>query len=396
MKVINKFIIISILLLKLVNSKPILKFNNINQFKIVQFTDLHYGSDPESDVDSVYSQITILDYEKPDLVVFSGDMISGYLNPFEDNDKNYWKYWNLFTEPLIERNIPWAITFGNHDGEGALSTNEILKIDQTFNLSLSQSNSVEMHGIANYVLKISSSNSSKEEPASLIYIFDSSTKGCSKLDWGCVHQDQVDWFKNTSKSFNKTNSIAFVHIPPIEVIDLWNKYPVHGNFSETPCCFDNEFGNFVPSLVESGDVHGLYFGHDHENDFHGDYKGVDLGYGRKSGEGSYSSKKPLGARVFQLTESPFTLSTWIREINGNIVSQDVHVQSETNQQPLQCKKKDKYTKRQLLIYKIVGSFSIFLAVALVGLAGFFGYKFYKKYEFKKHYQELKKFSNCIL
>ncbi|KAK5582632.1 hypothetical protein RB653_004217 [Dictyostelium firmibasis] len=396
MKLIFLFIIFSILLLKLVNSKPILKFNSNNQFKIVQFTDLHYGSEPEDDIDNIFSQVSILDYEKPDLVIFSGDMISGYLSPFKKGDSNYWKYWDLFTEPLRERNIPWAITFGNHDGEGSLSTNEMLKIDQSYDLSLSESNSVDMHGIANYFLKIASSNSSIEEPASLIYIFDSSTKGCSKLDWGCVHQDQVDWFKNTSKSFKKTNSIAFVHIPPVEIIDLWNKYQVHGNFSETPCCFENDFGEFVPSLVESGDVHGLYFGHDHENDFRGDYKGMDLGYGRKSGAGSYSSKKPLGARVFQLTESPFTLSTWIREFDGTIVSQEIHQPSEIDQKPLQCKKKDRYSKNELIAFKVVGSFLIVFGAVAVGVAGFLGFKYYKKYEFKKQYQELKKFTNCII
>ncbi|KAN0011961.1 hypothetical protein ACTFIU_000180 [Dictyostelium citrinum] len=370
--------IISFFIIELVISKPILKFNSNNQFKIVQFTDLHYGSEPVDDIDTIFSQVNILDYEKPDLVIFSGDMVTGYEDQFEDNDRNYWKYWNVFTKPLIQRNIPWAITFGNHDGEGALSTYEILQIDQSFDLSLSESNSVEMHGIANYVLKIASSNNSKSQPASLVYLFDSSTKGCSKLDWGCIHQDQIDWFKNTSKNFNKTDSIAFVHIPPLEVIDLWNKYPVYGNFSETPCCFDNEFGNFVPSLVESGDVHGLYFGHDHENDFHGQYKGMDIGYGRKSGAGSYSSKKPLGSRVIQLTESPFTISTWIREEDGNIATQEIHSPSEIDQKQLQCKKKDKYSKKELIAIKVVGSFLIVLSVVVVGLIGFLGFKYYKK------------------
>ncbi|KAM9989673.1 hypothetical protein ACTFIY_005722 [Dictyostelium cf. discoideum] len=396
MKLKMKFSIISLFIIKLVISKPILKFNNNNKFKIIQFTDLHYGSEPVDDIDTIFSTVNILDYEKPDLVILSGDMVTGYEEQFKEGDRNYWKYWNVFTRPLVERNIPWAITFGNHDGEGSLSTNEILKIDQSFDLSLSQSNSVEMHGVANYVLKISSSNSLKSEPASLVYLFDSSTKGCSKLDWGCVHQDQVDWFKNTSKSLNKTDSIAFVHIPPVEIIDLWNNYPVYGNYSESSCCFDNENGNFVPSLVESGDVHGLYFGRDHENDFHGDYKGVDLGYGRKSGAGSYSSKKQLGARVFQLTESPFTLSTWIREEDGNIVSQVIHPPSDFDRKPLQCKLKDKYSKKELMAIKVVGGFLIFLGIVVVGLIGFFGLKHYKKYEFNKQYQELKKYTNCIL
>ena len=52
-----------------------LKFNNNRKFKIVQFTDIHwkYGK-PASD-EAGERMAEILDIEKPDLVVFKGDLV---------------------------------------------------------------------------------------------------------------------------------------------------------------------------------------------------------------------------------------------------------------------------------------------------------------------------------
>ena len=63
-------------------------------------------------------------------------------------------------------------------------------------------------------------------------------------------------------------------------------------------------------------------GHDHNNDYYGQYKGINLAYGRKTGYGSYGPYKFLrGARVFEITEDPYDIETWIRENGGFIVRQ---------------------------------------------------------------------------
>ena len=64
--------------------KPVLKFHaDSKKFKIVQFTDLHLKwQDERSEV--AYERINqVLDEEKPDLVVFTGDII--YSQPAKDN-----------------------------------------------------------------------------------------------------------------------------------------------------------------------------------------------------------------------------------------------------------------------------------------------------------------------
>lgn len=54
-----------------------LKFNAEGKFKIVQFTDVHWiAGNPKSDVAGVMMN-EILDAEKPDLVIYTGDLIYG-------------------------------------------------------------------------------------------------------------------------------------------------------------------------------------------------------------------------------------------------------------------------------------------------------------------------------
>lgn len=59
------------------HSNQTLQFNKDGKFKIVQFTDVHYiYNDPRSDV-SIERINQVLDMEKPDLVLFTGDVIYG-------------------------------------------------------------------------------------------------------------------------------------------------------------------------------------------------------------------------------------------------------------------------------------------------------------------------------
>lgn len=59
-------------------------------------------------------------------------------------------------------------------------------------------------------------------------------------------------------------------------------------------------------------------GHDHNNDYHGEYEGITLSYGRKTGYSCYGPSNLLhGARVFELTLEPYSIKSWIREESGD-------------------------------------------------------------------------------
>lgn len=54
----------------------------------------------------------ILDQEKPDFVVFTGDVNSAYCATGPG-----WvsTYWTKAVQPMVDRSLNWAVTLGNHD-----------------------------------------------------------------------------------------------------------------------------------------------------------------------------------------------------------------------------------------------------------------------------------------
>ena len=56
--------------------KSILKFNTDGNFKIVQFTDTHYKVDDQANSQVALDRMNeVLDAEKPDFVIFTGDVV---------------------------------------------------------------------------------------------------------------------------------------------------------------------------------------------------------------------------------------------------------------------------------------------------------------------------------
>ncbi|KAN0044633.1 hypothetical protein ACTA71_006152 [Dictyostelium dimigraforme] len=362
------------------NIRPKLKFNKNGKFKIVQFTDLHYGEADKYDVLNLIVQETVIENELPDFVILSGDMFSSY-NVI--NREKYLILWEMVTRSMRKRNIPWSITFGNHDCEGPLSGREIVKMDQSYsNLSLTQENTdPNIPGITNYNLKIYSSDfndvngnnsnnnlESNSLISSSIFIFDSDIPQCNQSgSWGCINQKQVEWYENESDKQGNIKSIAFVHIPPVEVIDLWNENMVKGDFGDKEsCCYYTDQSEFISTMIERGDIKGLYFGHDHKNDYHGLFQNsIDLGYGRKSGYGSYNPKYLEGARIFELTEEPFSIKTWIRNVNGELETQKTHYPNSFSQSPRYCCTHEDHIDQSSWTLFLIGYCSTVIIVSII-------------------------------
>ena len=99
--------------LQLTAQQPTLRFNKQGSFKIVQFTDLHYSVEKETVSAAALECINkVLDLEKPDLVVFTGDLV--YSKPAKEGLTRVLK-------PVVDRKLPFAVVWGNHDDEQDLS-----------------------------------------------------------------------------------------------------------------------------------------------------------------------------------------------------------------------------------------------------------------------------------
>ena len=190
---------------------PVLKFHSDSKkFKIVQFTDLHLKwQDERSEV--AYERINqVLDEEKPDLVIFTGDII--YSQPAKDNLRRVLK-------TVSDRKIPFSIVFGNHDHEQGVPHKELLEVAQSLPYNLTADEVPEISGDGNYALAVRSSDDKKD--AAVLYCFDSnaysSIKGIEGYDY--IKFDQIAWYRDRSRAFTAANggtpllSLAFFHIP---------------------------------------------------------------------------------------------------------------------------------------------------------------------------------------
>ena len=296
-----------------------LKFNDEGKFKIVQFTDIHwvYGSDNSKPARERI--IEVLDAEKPDLVVLTGDVVTA--KPAEKGLKEA-------LAPIVERKIPFALTFGNHDEENDLSRKEMLAVVQSLEGNLTTTTD-GITGVTNYVLPIKAS--SDDRAAAVLYVFDSNAYSTIKglKGYGWIEHDQIGWYKKTSAAYTAANggtpipSLAFFHIPIPEyheAVQNESNFMV-GTRKERACSAEVNSG-LGTAMLAAGDVMATFVGHDHVNDYAVNWRGILLCYGRLTGGSTTYNDIPKGngARVIVLTEGKREFETWIRIKGGEVIN----------------------------------------------------------------------------
>lgn len=301
-------------------SQNVLKFNSEGKFTILQFADCQDDILPRQAMIKMMEKA--LDTSKPDLVVFTGDNIAG------GSCKGIIQTSlaiNAVLAPVVNRGIPFAVVFGNHDSESGVSKEDQLKIYQSYKGCLAYDAVPSLYGCANYNLPILSNDGSKD--AFNLWFFDSNEydKVNGGYDW--VHDDQVQWYKDTSLALEQANggpvySLAFQHICAPETYELLREVPAgaenstvyngtnralvlnelaKGHLGEWPCPSNHASGEFQ-AFVDRKDVLGLVSGHDHKNDFVGTYEGVDIIQTPGIGFQTYHDREVMGCRVFTLDE----------------------------------------------------------------------------------------------
>lgn len=313
------------------------------RFKILQISDAHLstgvgvcrdaiGPDDkpstncEADVRTLAFLETILDDEKPDLVVLSGDQVEGPAAP--DTQSAIFK----IAAPLAERNIPYAAIFGNHDDEGARSISRAAQMSllQTLPYSLSQPGPEDLEGVGNYYVEVLAHTG--EHSALTIYLLDSHSlspdeKHYRGYDW--LKPNQIAWFRRTAHSLKKAHAkyshihldMAFIHIPLPEFRDTSNIL-TGGQWKEGVTAPGFNSG-FYDALAEEGVV-ALGVGHDHVNDYcalrspansaDGKLHGPWMCYAGGSGFGGYAGYGGFHrrVRVWEVDTNAGRLRTWKR------------------------------------------------------------------------------------
>lgn len=297
-----------------------LTFHDDGTFKIMMMSDIQDYVDtatkPGLNEKTVNLMNAALDSEKPDMVVITGDHIGGNMDAAELQD-----YFTQMVEPLEFRKIPWLVTFGNHDEDAKEALNagwnkiKQLAFFRSFQYNINRasmsgaqgfdSNGVNTHGVGDMYTLIYDQDG--KTPLYNIWALDSNrySETIGGYDW--IRQDQVDWYSDTSEALEakygkKINSLMFYHIPTPEWGMMYAKGAecgVEGTKHEEECPAKVNSGLFTAAL-ERGDVKGMFVGHDHVNDYTGNYYGITLGYDANIGYQTYGEDSMRGVRMFTL------------------------------------------------------------------------------------------------
>lgn len=299
-----------------------LQFNEDGKFTIMMFADIQDDENVEETTLQLMNEA--LDKYQPDLVVYMGDntVAKGYDAQHQAIE--------AITKPCVDRNVPYAIVFGNHDQEQGVDKEDLLAMYQEFGC-LTYDAAPEIYGVGTCNLPILSSDGTRT--AFNLWLTDSGSRNEDKNVGGYdyVHKDQVEWYKAKAEELKEANggeyvpSMNFQHIVVPEVYEaMYPKFlftvgetytikgttyiPVPG-FSlhtgfilEPPCPPYVTEGQF-DAWVETGDVIASFFGHDHINSYTVGYKGIDLTCVPTVGCNSYSNELNRGVGLLTLDEN---------------------------------------------------------------------------------------------
>ena len=330
-----------------------LKFNT-GKFKLMQITDIQDTQFTSKDTIDFIS--AALEKEKPDLVVFTGDQVKsyGFSMVLGSKKENIKKTIRNILAPLEEKNVPFTYTYGNHDVPKKTG-------DYDYQTDIYESSPCCINGeaFARYkrtdTVCIPVYSEDGKTPVTALYMIDN----CGKLPGGGngVHPDQMDWMDSTSDALAKINggkkvpSLVFQHIPVYEMYEMLDEVTedtegaIEGNcrkrghfykvtdemkargefMGESIACPGTPSEQF-DRWLKMGNIMGAYFGHDHNNCFTGNVRGINLGYTPGAGFNVYGPDVNRGVRLFEFDENEEGYETRVlfyKDILGTKVHNEV-------------------------------------------------------------------------
>jgi len=321
-------------------------------FKILSFTDTHFDTYRKKGKYSMEYMVANIQREKPDLVVFVGDIITS-----SSNKKRVLQ----FCEVMEKLEVYWVTVLGNHEGDNfrSISREEFIEIYASYPHCLIDaekkytSNNEEVWGNGNTQINVLTEGGVVSQ--SLFFIDsgnrvskeDAKALNIDKESYDFVKESQIRWYEERVEALPLgTKSMIFVHIPLPEyqeavddavnnpdgtfdyaAISAEGTNVLFGKSNEGVSSSDHNSGLF-DSIVSKGSTQAVICGHDHVNNYRILYKNVLLCYNRSSGYSSYnivtkgmSDKLEQGASIYSINQDG-TLSF------GDIINRDYFDDSE--------------------------------------------------------------------
>lgn len=306
------------------NGTQPLRFHKNGTFRVLQLADTQQG--PKVSLDTIRLIEALLDRTQPDLVVYTGDQLKGNARGFRKNTR--WEVAETIhkiTVPVVQRGIPFTVTFGNHDEQVNLSYAEQRELYAALPGCLMPENGPDP---GTFQLVVQSANGAREAMA--LYLVDSGGGHLGRYE--PVMPNQLSWLRGTQLATNEKNGavvpgMVFQHIPVPEIYELLQKIPCWrpeavyglrrrqgcfilnkrlcrpwGRLSEPPSVPVENSGEFALLMGTPG-IFALFCGHDHRNTFSGWLGHVELGYTPSCGFDSYGAGTERGGRLFVFHEA---------------------------------------------------------------------------------------------
>lgn len=277
-----------------------------NDFKVLQLSDIHIGAgflSVKKDNSAINAVAAMVAEEKPDLVIVTGDI--AYPVPYQAGTLNNKSSAKIFASLMEKLGVYWCLAFGNHDTEAYSYFDrediaELYADREKYPHCLFEAGPEDIDGYGNYVVNVENSSGKITQSFVMLdshsYIDNDYFGILWKYD--CVHKNQVEWYESEINNLAQLNggaapkSLVFFHMPLQEMQDAYYEYRDNG-YSDTENVTykfgkagerdvvvypsEKNYGLFDKCL-ELGSTQGMFFGHDHLNNFSLVYKGIQLTY----------------------------------------------------------------------------------------------------------------------
>lgn len=306
-----------------------IKFKN-GKLKVMQISDLQ--DTKNTSVDTLRFVDDAIKKVNPDFIIITGDQLDvvGLWGKGEKAEKNVAVAIRRLFSVIEKHNIPYVLTFGNHDRETGVPNEVQAEIYATLENCICFDNINDGRpDVGTFNVPVKSSDGKRVALNFFVMDTHSKTKG---VGFEGVNDTQLDWYRSVSEKLKSENggqlvpSMVFQHIPVSNIMELFEDVPkgtkgaqcdfVKGDKKYWVLDEDKLFHNYTygetPSMTlgtnqfdamkAQGDVFAMYFGHDHYNSFAGTVDGIDLGYCPGMGYNSYGTKH-RAFRVFEFDET---------------------------------------------------------------------------------------------
>lgn len=315
-------------------------FTTDREFKIMHITDIHIGSgflSAKKDAMALNAVATMITKEKPDLVIATGDI--AYPVPVQAGTANNKNGAKAFATLMENLGVYWTVNFGNHDTEAYSYYNRKaiseFYSDEDLKYCLYEAGPEDVDGYGNHVIEVKNSQGLITQACIMMDSHAYTDGDYFGLFWKYdnIHQNQVDWYKaeiermnaeNTAvikeiqqdangglyKTYTPVKSLAFFHIPLVEMKDAWTEFQ-NNNFRDTEDFkyingFIGETGkrvycgigedNLFETMLDLGSTKAMFNGHDHFNNTTFSYKDIIFSYGYSIDYLAYVGISKLGSQ----------------------------------------------------------------------------------------------------